>query len=174
MHTVVGGAKTASTRRLHRQMRWVTADMPIPDLSADGVLPDGLHDCTIEEVLERFGCFQGSDRRPSLGRELQEYIGELQSAAIGKYLVVDGSFVTNKPAPSDIDLLLVLRDDTPLGATVPPFRYNPRSRSYIRKKYRFDFFPAYDTDGSAAEVIAFFRQVKNRPGAVKGLLKVVL
>jgi hypothetical protein len=147
--------------------------MPIPPLSIAGVLPDGLHECTLEEVLDQFARFQGSDRRPSLGRELQEYMAELRSAQVGKYLVVDGSFVTAKPAPSDIDLLLVLRDDVRLGDILPPFRYNARSKTYIRKKYRFDFFPAYD-DGSAVEMIAFFRQVKYRPGEVKGLLKVKL
>ncbi|HET7631385.1 MAG TPA: hypothetical protein VFK16_03625 [Gemmatimonadaceae bacterium] len=148
--------------------------MPIPDLSTDGLLPDGLHECTLDEVIERFGRFQDSDRRPSLGRELQQYVAEVRSAEVGKYLVVDGSFVTSKPSPSDIDLLLVLRDDVNLGEVVPPFRYNARSRTYIRKKYRFDFFPAFDGDGSADAVIRFFRQVKYRPGEVKGLLKVTL
>lgn len=99
--------------------------MPIPNLLTDGLLPDGLHDCTIEEVIERFAPFQGSDRRPSLGRELQQYVMELRSAEVGKYLVVDGSFITSKPAPSDVDLLLVLREYVTLGEIVPPFRYNP-------------------------------------------------
>lgn len=148
--------------------------MPIPDLSTDGLLPDGLHDCTLDEVIERFARFQESDRRPSLGRELREYMADVRSAEVGKYLVVDGSFVTSKPAPSDIDLLLVLRDEVNLGEIVPPFRYNARSKTYIRKKYRFDCFPAYDTDGSADAMIQFFRQVKYRPGEVKGLLKVTL
>lgn len=148
--------------------------MPIPDLSTDGFLPDGLHECTLDEVMQRFARFQDSDRRPSLGRELQQYVAEVQSAEVGKYLVVDGSFVTSKPAPSDIDLLLVLRDDVNLGEVVPPFRYNARSKTYIRKKYRFDFFPAFDGDGSADAVIQFFRQVKYRPGEAKGLLKVTL
>jgi hypothetical protein len=148
--------------------------MPIPQLTAAGLLPDGLHECTVEEVMDRFGRFQESDRRPSLGREFQSYLSDLLEAGVGKYLVVDGSFVTAKASPSDIDLLLVLRDDLSLTATVPPFQYNPRSRTYVRKKFPFDFFIGFDDDESSSEMIAHFRRVKYRPGEAKGMLKVLL
>lgn len=148
--------------------------MPIPQLLPDGLLPEGVHECTIEEIIERFGQFQESDRRPMLGKELAAYFSELRSAGIGKYLIVDGSFVTNKPRPDDVDLLLVLRDDVDLTATVPPFRYNARSRRYVRKYYHFDFFFGFDGDPTSSEYLALFRDVKYRPGHVKGYLKVPL
>jgi len=147
--------------------------VPIPQLSEHGFLPDGIHECTIEEILTRFARFQDSDCRPALGRELEAYVGELRSAKVGKYLVVDGSFVSGEPAPSDIDLVLVLQDDISLAGTLPPFQYNARSRKYVRRNYRFDLFPVLEGDG-VDEMISFFRQVKHHPGEVKGMLKVVL
>jgi len=38
----------------------------IPPFNEHGWLPDGIHDCTLEEVAERCGTFQSSDRRPEL------------------------------------------------------------------------------------------------------------
>jgi hypothetical protein len=150
------------------------AELAIPEFSTDGLLPDGMVECTPEEVFDRFGRFQSSDRRPRLTGQLKEYIEELRAAQVAKYLVIDGSYVTQEPAPNDIDLLLVLRDTVDLSEPVPPFRYNARSRRYVRKKYNFDIFVGFESDDSASEILAFFRGVKYRPGVSKGLLKVVL
>lgn len=46
--------------------------MPIPALNRDGVLPEGVFDCTLEEVRERFGAFSGSDCRVRLFARLEE------------------------------------------------------------------------------------------------------
>jgi hypothetical protein len=148
--------------------------VPIPPLLPAGFLPEGIHECTIDEVIERFGAFQENDRRPKLARDLVTYCEELKSAKVGKYLIIDGSFVTSKAQPGDIDLLLVLKDDIDLGEPVPPFRYNVRSKRYIRKHYEFDFFFGFDGDATATEYLALFRDVKEQPGTVKGYLKVVL
>ena len=40
--------------------------MPIPLLNENGLLPMGIHICILEEIRQRFGRFQGSDRRPHL------------------------------------------------------------------------------------------------------------
>lgn len=148
--------------------------MAIPEFSPEGLLPEGIIECTPEEVFERFGRFQTSDRRPRLTSQLKEYIEELRAAAVAKYLLIDGSYVTQEPTPNDIDLLLVLRDSVDLNEPVPPFRYNARSKRYVRKKYNFDIFVGFESDESAAEILEFLRGVKYRPGVSKGLLKVVL
>jgi hypothetical protein len=148
--------------------------MAIPPLLAAGVLPDGIHECTVEEMAERFGSFQESDRRPRLAKALTAYLEELRAASIGKYLIVDGSFVTGKAWPGDIDLLLVLRDDVDLTQPVPPFRYNPRSKRYVRKNFDFDFAFGFDGDETSIQYLALYRGIKDRPGEVKGYLKVVL
>ncbi len=148
--------------------------MPIPPLLDAGLLPDGIHECTVDEIIDRFGVFQESDQRPRLARELLAYVEEIRAAGVGKYLVVDGSFVTGKAHPEDVDLLLVLRDDVDLARPVPPFQYNPRSKRYVRKNYSFDFFAGFEDDASSEQMLALFRDVKYLPGEVKGYLKVVL
>ena len=112
--------------------------------------------------------------RVRLARQLAQYVDEVQSARVGRYLIVDGSFVTAESRPHDVDLLLVLRDDLDLAHSVPPFEYNARSRRYVRKRYPFDLFVGFEGDSSSQEIIAFFRGVKYRPGVAKGVLKVAL
>lgn len=148
--------------------------MPIPDFEQDGFLPIGIHDCTIEEISERFGRFQISDRRPSLNEGLISYFRELRDANIGKYLIVNGSFVTSKDNPSDIDVLLVLKDDVDLTGDLPPFRKNAFSRRYINKHYDLDFHFGFENDPSATNILNNFLEVKYQPGKNKGILKINL
>lgn len=86
--------------------------MPIPELTIDEFLPKGSRECTLTEVMSRFSRSIESDRRPDLARELVAYSDERHSANVGQFLVVDGSFVTGKARPGDIDLRLVLRDES--------------------------------------------------------------
>jgi hypothetical protein len=104
--------------------------MAIHPTDANGLLPAGIHDCTIEEIAAVFGHFHSSNRRVKLLRGLQAYLSRLREVGIGVFLYIDGSFVTSEGAPHDIDVLLVLRDDADLAQQVPPFEYNLRSGRY--------------------------------------------
>lgn len=148
--------------------------MPIPPLTDDGLLPPGVHDCTLEEVQEVFGRFQRSDRRLRLTSQLGDYADLTRRAGIGSHLYLDGSFVTAKEEPGDVDLLLVLRDDVNLDGPLPPIQYNARSRKFVRKHYEFDVFFGFEGDESTEMALQLFRQVKHRPGAEKGVLRVRL
>ena len=64
----------------------------------------GLHESTIEEIRERLGF---SERRVELIGGLERYLGEWSQYGLLEYVVVDGSFATDKPEPDDVDLLLV-------------------------------------------------------------------
>jgi len=44
--------------------------MPIPELDARGLLPEGIHPCSMSEIAQRFGRFQRSDRRCRLFERL--------------------------------------------------------------------------------------------------------
>lgn len=148
--------------------------LPIPSFNEYGLLPYGLHECTADEVRGVFGAFNASDRRPRLWRDLERYLTEVQAAGVGKYLVVDGSFVTSKPDPGDVDVLLILRDDLDLGHPVPPFEYNARSRRYVKREFGLDFYVGFENDASSQKMLEVFHQVKYQPEIFKGLLKIVL
>jgi len=148
----------------------------IPDL-VDGVLPIGIHDCTIAEVEKAFGKFQSTDRRPVLTEKLRRYLGEAQLSGTATAVVIDGSYVTGKPDPGDIDLILVLRGDVDLTADLTPLEYNIQSRGRARQRYGFDVRVATEGSDALAKYIDFFSMVRSDalgPQPRKGLLRVLL
>jgi hypothetical protein len=98
--------------------------MPIPNLNEQGLLPPGIYDCSLEETGERFGTFQSTDRRTRLYEKLQVFLQQVRSTNLVIAVIVDGSFVTSKSAPNDIDLILVLPSSHDLRAELAPMAYN--------------------------------------------------
>src|SRR5207247_92061 len=92
--------------------------MPIPAFRYDGYLPEGLHAASEEEVVARLG--QSTPRRAYLLGRLRRWL-ELARAVGARRLFVDGSFVTDKAEPGDVDAVVWLPDDweAQLGAGGP-------------------------------------------------------
>jgi len=88
--------------------------MPLPPLNSEGELPEGVHHATMNEVLTQFG--GSTPQRQAVTARLQR-IYQLASAT-GKLtrLVIFGSYVTTKPHPNDVDVILVMADDFRLHA----------------------------------------------------------
>lgn len=148
--------------------------MPIPDFSHQGVLLNDIYDCSVEEVEDKFGRFQSTDCRVNLTKRLKEYIYELKKYGIGKELIIDGSYVTEKENPGDIDLILVLQEDFDYSSEVRPFEYNLISNRAIKRMYGFDVFTVIKGTDQYESRIDFFRQVRENPEIRKGLLRITL
>ena len=147
--------------------------MPIPEMQ-NGLLPPGVHDCSIEEARARFGSFQGSDRRPRLFAKLEQYLNEVRNTRLVVSVILDGSFVTTIPDPNDIDLVLLLRPGHDFSAILRPFEYNVLSGVQVRKRYQMDAFAAVEASEVAAGYLDFFSQVRGDRTRQKGLLRVTL
>ena len=77
----------------------------IPAFSEEGYLPPGLHGATVDEIHARFG------REPELRRVQMEslrWLIELARRAGARRIVVNGSFVTDKLEPNDVDCVLLV------------------------------------------------------------------
>ncbi|MGH9769088.1 MAG: DUF6932 family protein [Blastocatellia bacterium] len=147
--------------------------MPIPDLNEDGLLPEGIHDCTLDEIGARFGRFQVTERRIQLFGKLRALVDEERQAGLAVELIVDGSFVTDKPEPGDIDLVIVLPADYNREGEFAPFRYNAISKVSIRRRYGFDVFVTREGTSDYFGQIAFFQRVKESE-LQKGVLRIKL
>src|SRR3954462_1538084 len=87
---------------------WRAIIMAIPAFCDDGYLPEGLHRATEAEVTFRFGSH--GRRRKRLALQLRRW-GELARVIGGRRLLADGSFVTAKEEPNDVDAVLLLPTD---------------------------------------------------------------
>jgi hypothetical protein len=148
--------------------------MPIPNLNEQGLLPPGIYDCSLEEIGERFGTFQSTDRRSRLYERLQEYLAQVRSANLAIAVIVNGSFVTSKADPNDIDLILVLSSSRDLRADLAPMAYNILSRRRVARHYGFDILVAREDTIEYTQSVEFFQQVRGQPHLYKGVLRIGL
>src|SRR4051794_31252431 len=87
----------------------MTNDDPLPPFTDSGDLPAGVYRTSLHEVLERFGI--GSPQRQIMGHRLERIHQVARSTGHLAHFVVFGSFVTQKTAPNDVDIFMIM-DDT--------------------------------------------------------------
>lgn len=149
--------------------------MPIPELDDEGYLPPGLHQCSLEEVCDRFGRFQQTDQRCRLCEKLRQFAKEARKTGMVEELVVDGSFVTSESNPGDVDLIIGVTAAHDFAADLRPFEYNVLSKRRVRKFYGFDLLGVAVVGTELWRgYVDFFQKVKNRPDRQKGILRVTL
>jgi hypothetical protein len=92
----------------------------LPSLTADKMLPAGIHQASLDEVEELFveqAPFR--DERREIWSAFQLYVGMLRKLVPSATIWVDGGFVTHKTwAPADMDLAVLL-DGSHVSALTP-------------------------------------------------------
>jgi hypothetical protein len=81
----------------------------LPDLRPEGDLPPGVHVTNWQEFRSRFGT--ATPRRLWLFGRLEALVALAASTGELRRVFVWGSFVTSKPAPKDLDILLIMDPD---------------------------------------------------------------
>ena len=82
--------------------------MVIPDFREDGYLPIGVHKATEDEVRARFGV--ANEYRINLMARLSKWLALARVVGAERFLL-NGSFVTAKPYPNDVDCVCWLPRD---------------------------------------------------------------
>ena len=109
----------------------------------DGVLPEGVHEIDLNGFKELFGF--NYKRRDMIDQGLIPFLKELTPFNVQK-IFLDGSFVTQKENPGDIDGYVVT------DSTRPLFEFVACNSERWREKYRIDLFAALsDIPGDGSE-----------------------
>lgn len=83
--------------------------MPLPEFDNYGDLPVGVHPASLDEVCARFG--QGTLQRQLVtSRLVRVYDLAWRTGKLERFIIF-GSYVTAKPEPNDVDIILIMRDD---------------------------------------------------------------
>jgi len=82
----------------------------LPPFDDFGNLPPGIHQCSLAELIARFG--SGSEERIAEISELVRFIEAAKTAGVRR-LLVNGSFVTEKLSPNDVDVVFLPGADYP-------------------------------------------------------------
>lgn len=141
----------------------------IPDFTAEGLLPRGVHSATLEEVLNRFG---GNERRNHLLAGLVEALRLLRAAGCRR-VYVNGSFVTSKERPNDIDACWDI-DGVDADALDPVFFDFAEGRAAQKARFGCEFFPAQVPEGLTGRAFLEFFQVDRQTGEPKGIIELRL
>lgn len=136
--------------------------MPVPALDGRGLLPKGLHDCTLHEVRAAF-CWDA--HRSALWGQLEDFLAFLAEEDMFYPICVDGSFTTDKAIPGDIDLVQDLRN-APENAQAKGVFWFAVKRDEFRKKYRVDYCPNLPNNN---DFTAFFQYVGMKTAREKRL-----
>lgn len=92
--------------------------MTLPSLNEHGDLPVDIHKATLAEVIERFG--QGTQQRRVVTQRLVHIYNLAQSTGYVDEFLVFGSYVSDKPEPGDVDIVLIMNDDFDVTTCEPP------------------------------------------------------
>jgi hypothetical protein len=82
----------------------------LPAFNDDGNLPPGIHPCLFEVLATRFGT--GSEERETQIDELRQFVEAAWRMGVRRILV-NGSFVTGKLSPNDVDVVFLPGEEYP-------------------------------------------------------------
>ena len=137
--------------------------MSIPKFDKHGLLPRGIHDCTLMEI----GNFLvGNSHRQNLFKNLTNCICNEIRPLFDEPIYINGSFVTDKEDPDDIDIALDLRDASD-GRKWKGLEFMINHQFRLLNEYRIHFLinlPSIENDFSA-----FFQYIGVKTARFKGL-----
>jgi hypothetical protein len=91
--------------------------MSLPNFNRAGDLPEGLYKVTLDEVIARFGA--GTAQRRAVTERLRRVYELANRTGKLQRFIIFGSYVTSKPEPNDVDVILIMRDDFRLEVCAP-------------------------------------------------------
>lgn len=145
-----------------------------------GCLPEGCHMMTWNEVYAQFNF---SPRRKELLDGLEKVLQILKQSGC-EYLYLDGSFVTDKLEPNDIDACFSIKEGDDLNVIYPtilaldPILFCDHPNRLLQKaKYGCELFyegfiADIDKSGNPVLYIDFFQQLRGYDKIKKGIVKI--
>ncbi len=143
--------------------------MTLPLFTKSGDLPVGVYKATLAEIQERFG--RGEERREVVTQNLNHiYALALRTGCLSQFIVF-GSYVTAKPLPNDVDVILVMTESFQL-AHCPPEASGLFNHALAQARYGASIFwvrPGLLMGQALAEFIAHWqlKRDKTRRGIVE-------
>lgn len=139
--------------------------MEIPTLQKNGELPPGEHKASLDEIEVIYG--SSGEQRKKLMQGLRRAISNFEEAGV-KTIWINGSFITSKKEPSDIDGCWEWHEAVNLKLLDPVF-VSTKGTADMKKKYGVDFFVSHWKEATRGVPFPNFFQV-NRDGDAKGII----
>lgn len=145
--------------------------MTLPAFNEYGDLHPGVHQATLDEIIERFGDRQG--QRNLCARRLLHIYALAQRTKHLQRFIIFGSFITAKFNPNDVDVVLVMGDDFRLE-NCPIEAQGLFDHAIAQARYGASIFwvrPGLLINESIDDFVAYW-QIK-RDGSKRGIIEVI-
>jgi hypothetical protein len=136
--------------------------MAIPELTTYGLLPSGVHRCSMDEVRQRF-CF--NPHRSILFEAFEKFINNEIAGKFNFPILADGSYVTDKEKPSDIDVVMDCRRASAEEQALA-LRFMLDRQRQFKQRYFVDFWVSFPGKNDFSQ---FFQYVRIDVAKTKGL-----
>ena len=137
----------------------------IPPFDDNGNLPPGIYQVQLHDIEERF---TWTDKRQKLFQGLIQAAKNLESAGV-LLLYIDGSFITNKDEPNDIDGCWVWNPGIDKDLLDDVFKDRKPPRQKMIERYGVDFLiHGYDLGSDGQPIEGWFQT--DDDGNEKGML----
>lgn len=143
----------------------------VPDFNDEGVLPEGEYDMSIGEFKAKFVY---NNVRAAIFVGLLALIEDLRAIRCTT-IYVDGSFVTDKDEPGDVDVCWEDTDDIDwdlLDAEYQILFDMEPPRDWQQYKYSADVFPANLPEGGSGKLFKDFFKTNKETDNPKGIIKI--
>jgi hypothetical protein len=145
----------------------------IPDFNDDGILPSGRYNCTLADAEDRFA---NNDARKIIWKNFQAVLVEMKAEGLTGNLYLDGSYVTDKSIPNDIEVVLDVTSETKEQQALAILFYTYH-HSRLRSILKVDWYPSLPNQN---DFVSFFEYIGEKTAAqkklnakdLKGILKV--
>lgn len=144
--------------------------MCLPEFTPDGILPRGIHKANLDQIRERFCSYGDIERRESLFKSLLNYIQDVQKHKVQFYICIDGSYVTKKDSPGDLDVLILYDFEYYNKNWGELISDKTAPLKYKGLQILSEFIDSYGED----DLLDFAQDVKDTPNLRKGIVKVIL
>lgn len=136
--------------------------MPIPQFDENGLLPNGVHDCTVNDIQV---ALTWNQHRLSLFQQFSDFLENELRPLFDSPVYFDGSFVTNKDEPDDTDIVLDLSNVSDAEKWIG-IQFMMSNQSRLKDEYRVHFWVNLPGGNDFA---AFFQYVGVKTAKLKGL-----
>ena len=133
----------------------------IPAFDTRGLLPAGVHDCTLQQFQ---GAFAINPRREQLFASLIRCLQLMRDHGLDGALLLDGSYATDKEQPRDMEVTLDVRQQSP-DIQGRALLFHVKHHSTL-DKMGIDWYPTIEGVGSN-DFTLFFQYVGEKTAAAK-------
>jgi len=141
--------------------------LPIPPTKECGLLPPGIHEASMADVRERFAKDRNSHRGflyDGLVKFINALVG-LGHIEVVESILIDGSFVTDKHSPGDIDVVLEIKPDASVEKLTSLL--HSLDRDSTKQKYGLEAFPYIP--GMPRDIRSFFQYIREQEAVSRGI-----